>query len=266
MISLYDIFPIICLIFILGYFLYIVYYTLDLFFLNPFKRIPPLTVQEESLIASHLPFFRQLSTSKKRRFKKRVVRFRDRKKIDFHKEVTERHKITLLLSATAVMLTLGMADFLILSIRRIIVYPRQYYSRITKKGHYGEYNPGLKTIVFSADHLLEGFRIPNDNINLAVHEFAHAISFNVANKLNTRSYVFLLGMRKIKRLFSDTDFNARMESFEYFRSYGKTNIHEFFAVCVENFVETPAEYENQFPKLYAIIKRMLNFGFYRMKS
>ncbi len=245
--------------------MYIVYYTLDLFFLNPFKKIPRLTVQEESLMASHLPFYRHLSASKKQRFKKRVVRFRDRKKIDFHEEVTERHKITLLLSATAVMLTLGMDDFLILSIHRVIVYPTQYYSRITKKAHYGEYNPGLKTIVFSADHLLEGFRIPNDNINLAVHEFAHAISFNVANKLNTRSYVFILGMKKIKSLFTDVDFISRMESSEYFRSYGKTNIHEFFAVSVENFVETPVEFENQFPELYAIIKRMLNFGFYRMK-
>jgi len=157
-----------------------------------------------------------------------------------------------------------MADFLILSIKKIIVYPTQYYSRITKQNHYGEYNPGLKTIVFSADHLLEGFRIPNDNINLAVHEFAHAISFNVANKLYTRSYVFLFGMNKIKRLISNAEFISKMERTGYFRPYAKTNIHEFFAVSVENFVETPSDFEDQFPKLYSIIKRMLNFGFYRM--
>ena len=259
-----DIFPLVCLTFIVGYFLYIVYYTLDLFFLNPFHKIPSLTRQEEHLIASHLPFYNQLSASKKQRFKKRVVRFRDRKRIDFHEEVIERHKITLLLSATAVMLTLGMADFLILSIKRIIVYPTQYYSRITKKDHYGEYNPGLKTIVFSADHLLEGFRIPNDNRNLAVHEFAHAISFNVANKLYIRSYVFLIGLQKIKRLFTNGEFNQKMKESGYFRAYGKTNVHEFFAVAVENFVETPAAFEHQFPRLYIIIKRMLNFGFYRM--
>lgn len=264
MISVDDIFPLVCLALLLGYFLYIVYYTLDLFFLNPFQRIPALTPQEELMIASHLPFFNHLSVSKKERFKKRVVRFRQRKRMDFHEDVQEREKITLLLSATAVMLTLGMADFLILSIKRIIVYPTQYYSRITKQDHYGEYNPGLKTIVFSADHLLEGFRIPNDNRNLAVHEFSHAISFNVANKLYIRSYVFLIGMKKIKWLFKNPEFNRRMGQSDYFRAYGKTNVHEFFAVAVENFVETPAAFEAQFPKLYRIIKRMLNFGFYRM--
>ena len=264
LISAEDIVPLLFLALPFGYFLYIVFYILDLFFLNPFKRIPPLTEKEERLIASQLPFFNQLSISKKEKFKKRVVRFRKRKKIDFHEDVEEREKITLLLSATAAMLTLGMADFLILSIKRVIVYPTQYYSRITKKDHYGEYNPGLKTIVFSADHLLEGFRIPNDNRNLAVHEFAHAISFNVANKFYTRSYVFLLGLKKIKWLFKNPEFNRKMEESGYFRAYGKTNVHEFFAVAVENFVETPEVFENQFPKLYRIIKRMLNFGFYRM--
>ena len=259
-----HIFPLVCLLFILGYFLYIVYYTLDLFFLNPFKQIPPLTKREEQLIASYLPFYKGLSERMKKKFKKRVVRFRDRKRIDFQGNVEEKKKIILLLSATAVMLTLGMADFLILSIKRIIVYPTQYYSKITRKTHYGEYNAGLKTLVFSADHLMEGFRVPNDNLNLAVHEFAHAISFNVSNKLNPRSYIFMYGMGKIKRMISNPDFISKLEGTSYFRPYGKTNIHEFFAVAVENFVETPSEFESRFPKLYGIVKSMLNFGFYHL--
>ena len=115
-----DIFGIVALAFILGYLLYIIYYTLDLFFLNPFKRIPPLTRKEESTIVANLPFYHHLSDSKKKRFKRRVVRFRYRKKILFHEDVIEKEKITLLLSATAAMLTLGMADFLILSVEKML--------------------------------------------------------------------------------------------------------------------------------------------------
>lgn len=261
-----DGFPIIVLAFVLGYVLYIIYYTLDLFFLNPFKRIAPLTRQEEYTIQSNLPFYNHLPNDKKERFKKRVVRFRDRKEIVFHADVIEKEKITLLLSATAAMLTLGMADFLILSVKKIIVYPTAYYSKFTKKDHYGEYNPALKTLIFSEKYLLHGFKIPNDNINLAVHEFSHAISFNIANKLNLRSYIFMFGMRRINKLFHNPTFIAKVDSTGYFRAYGKTNIHEFFAVSVENFVETPEEFKRQFPKLYNTIRRMLNFGFYRMKA
>ncbi|MEM7380336.1 MAG: zinc-dependent peptidase, partial [Bacteroidota bacterium] len=50
----------------------------------------------------------------------------------------------------------------------------------------------------------------------------------------------------------------------YFRSYGKTNVHEFFAVAVENYIETPEEFKRQYPRLFKIITQMLNLGFYRI--
>ncbi len=258
MINWIDVFAFTVLTLAFAYLLYIIYYTLDLFFLNPFKKIAPLTKNEENTIKYYLPFYKNLSKRKQKRFKKRVVRFRDRKTILFHEDVEKKDKIRLLLSATAVMLTFSMADFLILSVNKIRVYPSEYYSPFTKKNHYGEYNPSLKTLVFSAEHLLKGFKIPNDNINLAVHEFSHAISFNVANKLNSRSYIFLIGMHKINRLFKNPDFIKRVDASNYFRKYGKVNIHEFFAVSVECYVETPKQFKAQFPKLYTIISKMLH--------
>lgn len=261
---LVAVFAIGCIISIIGYFLYIVYYTLDLFFLNPFNKIPPLTAIEKQIIIENLPFYKALNDRLKAKFEKRVVRFRHRKKILFHEDVQNQDKIRLLLAATGTMLTLGMADFLILSINKIIVYPSQYYSVMTKKEHFGEYNPGLKTLIFSEEQLLLGFRIPNDNLNLAVHEFAHALSFNVANKLNVRSFLFLFGMKRIKKLLRNNEFNAKWEKNKYFRAYGKTNLHEFFAVAVESYVETPKEFEKQFPKLFKTLQFMLNLGFYKL--
>lgn len=261
---LVDIFAIGCLVSIFGYFLYIVYYTLDLFFLNPFNKIPPLTETEKNLIREYLPFYTTLDNRLRKKFEKRVVRFRHRKKIIFHEDVKEVAKIRLLLSATGSMLTLGMADFLILSIHKIIVYPSQYYSPLTKLHHYGEYNPGLKTAIFSEEQLLAGFRVPNDNINLAVHEFAHALSFNVANKLNTRSFLFIYGMKKMSGMLANSAFIEKWKRNDYFRDYGKTNVHEFFAVAVESYVETPREFKDRFPQLFQIVNFMLNLSYYRL--
>jgi hypothetical protein len=162
------------------------------------------------------------------------------------------------------MLTLGMADFLILSIKRILIYPSAYYSRISKQHHHGEYYPGLKTLVLSAEHLWEGFRIPNDSLNLAVHEFAHALSFNVVNKLNIRSFLFMIGMERIRRLLKNPVFLDRWKENQYFREYGRTNSHEFFAVAVESFVETPEAFKNHFPELYKTLQFMLNMRFYKL--
>lgn len=259
-----DIFAIGCLVAIGVYFVYIVYYTLDLFFLNPFNKIPVLTEIEKHTIRQYLPFYSMLDERMKSRFERRVVRFRHRKKVIFHGDVANQEKIRLLLSATGVMLTLGMADFLILSIKRILIYPSSYFSRITKKHHHGEYNPGLKTLVFSAEQLKVGFKIPNDNLNLAVHEFSHALSFNVANKLNIRSFLFMIGINKIKRLLRDKEFKNSWQKNKYFREYGFTNSHEFFAVAVESYVETPEDFIQHYPELFKTIRFMLNFGFYKL--
>jgi len=259
-----DILALVCLAAILLYFIYIVYYTLDLFFLNPFKKTLRLTAAEKQVINNNLPFYKKLEPRLKQKFEKRIVRFRNRKKIIFHEDVQERERLTLLLSATACMITLGLSDFLILAINRIVIYPEAYYSNITKQNHYGEYNPFLKTPFFSAKQLEQGFHIPNDNINLAVHELGHALSFNVANKLNVRSYIFLMGMNRLKRLLKNEEFIAKWDKHNYFRPYGKTNVHEFFAVILESFIETPKEFKKYYPELYKIIRTMLNMGFYKL--
>jgi Mlc titration factor MtfA (ptsG expression regulator) len=45
----------------------------------------------------------------------------------------------------------------------------------------------------------------------------------------------------------------------YFRIYAFTNQFEFLAVILENFFETPLEFEKQFPDLYAKVVLMLNY-------
>lgn len=64
MINGVDIFAYGLLTLVFGYLLYIIYYTLDLFFLNPFKRITPLTKEEEKTILYYLPFYKDLSKKK----------------------------------------------------------------------------------------------------------------------------------------------------------------------------------------------------------
>lgn len=246
-----------------GIVLYLLYYAIALYFIDPFIRLKALTVREEGFISYHLPFYRKLSLHQRNKFKKRVIRFKSKKEIVFNGNVEKEGEIVLLLSATAVMLTFGHRDYLMDSVRRIIVYPSQYYSIFTKKDHYGEYNPRLRTLVFAADQLRAGFKLPNDNINLGAHEFAHALIFNMMERNSIQSSVFKKGLKKIKQLLENPDFVKKMDDRAYFRSYGKTNVHEFFAVAVENYVETPSVFKKEFPALYLDIKRMLNFDFHK---
>jgi len=253
---------ILVLIYLVGYLLYIIYYAIGLYHINPFIRLKPLSLQEQHLITANFPIYSKLSQQLKEKCNKRIVWFRCRKKFVFYGKVDRQEDLKLILSATVILMTLGMRDYKMMrSLLRIIVYPTQYYSKINKKHHLGEYNPRFKTVILSADKIWEGYEIIDDNRNLAMHEFAHALSFDMIKKTSWEARKFRVGLKKIKALFLQDAFVEKLNESSYFREYGMTNLQEFFSVGVENYVETPAKFLNEYPELYHIIQRMLNFNF-----
>ena len=137
-----------------------------------------------------------------------------------------------------------------------------YYSKINEMQHKGETNPQLKTIVFSWEDFRKGYQIGNDNLNLGIHEFGHAIHLNAFSASDISSIIFNQGFENLTTyLQNHKRVRERLIATRYFRAYAYTNHFEFFAVLLENFIETPHEFKSQFPKLYDYLKRMLNFNF-----
>ncbi len=257
-----NVFGFAALLFILGYLSYIIYYALGLFQINPFVQSKPLSLSEKSRIAQSFPIYRNLPADAKKKCDKRIAWYRSKKKFILRGNIANAQDVKLMLSATIALLTLGMRNFKMMnSLLRIVVYPSQYYSKISRKHHLGEYNPRFRTAVFSAEELKEGFKVPNDNRNLSVHEFAHALTSEMMRKNSWEARKFKVGLKKIKQMFTQEDFYSKVNNTDYFRAYGQTNLHEFFSVAVENFIETPEQFKKEFPELYRIIKRMLNFNF-----
>ena len=242
--------------------LYIVYYTLGLYALNPFVRTKPLTDKEKRFLTDNFAVYSKLNPSLKAKCDKRIIWFRSRKKFIFYGKVDKKKELTLLLTASVVLITLGLKSYKMRrSLLRIVIYPSKYYSRINRRHHLGEYNPRFKTVIFSADTIWEGFRIADDNVNLALHEFAHALSFEMIKQSSWEARKFRVGLKKIKELFLREGYAQKLVDSNYFRDYGMTNLQEFFSVAVENYAETPHLFLADFPELYGIIQKMLGFDF-----
>jgi len=257
-----EIFGLLALIYILGYLGYMAYYTYDLFFLNPFIRLKPLSANEKSLLSENFPVYGVLPENQKEKCNQRIAWFRSRKNFIFYGKTPKQEELKLLLSASVILMTLGLKDYRMMrSLLRIIVYPSQYYSRIKRRHHLGEYNPGFKTAIFSADKIWEGFQIADDNVNLAMHEFAHALSSEMTRKSSWEARRFRVGLKHIKALFLREGYAQKLADSNYFREYGLTNLQEFFSVAVENYAETPEIFLRDFPELYEIIQKMLAFDF-----
>jgi Mlc titration factor MtfA (ptsG expression regulator) len=157
----------------------------------------------------------------------------------------------LLIGATAVMVTFGFRQVRLKHFSKILVYPDNYYSTINKKYHKGEVNPKLGIIVLSWNSFLQGLSLPNDGMNLGIHEMAHALKLENQIHYNKESDFF-----NPKRWVIYADLaKEEMEKIKsgkssFFRDSASKDPHEFFAIALENFFEKPSDFQEYNPELY----------------
>lgn len=228
-------------------------------FFNLFHPIKPISAKERHFITSFLVPFQKFNPQQRRRFLKRFAWFKSKKSFVFYGDIQNKEEIKAYVAASAILTTLGLRNFQFQkSISRIVVYPSKYYSNVNKRAHLGEYNPRLKTLVFSAEDLKHGFKIPNDGLNLGIHEIAHALLFEKHQKSSWEAKKFKIGLIRLKAIFEARSFNSRIDNSSALRAYAKTSFMEFFAVAVESFFEDPKALEKEFPKVYFYLNKMLN--------
>ncbi len=211
----------------------------------------------KDILQKYFPFYNQLDEAGKNKFAQKVCNFIYGKlfiprNID---EVTVEARV--LLAATAVQLTFGLTHVYLQHFNKILVYPNDYYSSITKRYHKGEVNPRFGIIVISWQSFVDGLIIPNDSINLGLHEMAHAL--RLENIIRSEEYQFF-----DEALVAKFDEFARHlcqdenRTNSFFRPYACANEHEFFSVAVENFFERPHDFKSSIPELYSVMSKLLN--------
>lgn len=222
------------------------------------KKLAP----HQQLILKKFTFYGNLSKKEQGFFEHRVASFMADKTFIARGELTINDEIKIMISATAIMLTFGFRDFYIGLIDKIVVYPKPFYSKINDDYHKGEFNPKLRSLVLSWEDFKHGYNIGNDNLNLGIHEFAHAIHLNSIKERDVSSTIFKDSFNELTELLSNSKaMREQLIASKYFREYAYTNQFEFVAVLIEYFFETPNEFKNKFPSLYSKVKQMLNYGY-----
>ena len=220
-------------------------------------RVLPVPQNYHDILKKYFPYYQTLSSENKNKFAERVAFFIYSKRfiprnID---EVTLEAKV--LIAATAIQLTFGLTDVYLQHFDKILVYPNDYYSSITKRFHKGEVNPRFGIIVLSWQSFVNGFVSTNDSINLGLHEMAHAL--RLENIIHNDEYQFF-DESLINKFdeYAHALCNMEYSDDNFFRPYACANEHEFFAVAVENFFERPLEFRSAVPELYRILSKLLN--------
>jgi hypothetical protein len=218
-----------------------------------------LNTSQRQFLKNDFPFYQKLSDKKKKFFEHRVASFIVKYQFVGKGGFVVSDQVKIMLAATFVMLTFGMRHYLIDNFNKIIIYSEHYYSMIKKQYHKGEFNPRMKVLVFSWKDFEEGLHLGNDNLNLGLHEFSHALYFHGLSRRDQSSVVFSHSFEKIKEYLINPEILKKLIESNYFRIYAYTNQVEFVAVILEHFFETPQEFKKEFPELYDNVRMMINF-------
>ena len=220
------------------------------------KDIDDATFNNYSIIIGSLfTYFNDLPHDSKWKFVKRTHQFRSQKK--FHFIGLETNEDTaILVSSSAVQVTFGLANYQLSYFKDIYVLADAYHMDNDDELFIGHVAPD--GIYLSWKHFLYGYSYRNDNINVAVHEMAHALLYNNFFAQYGMDPKFRLNYERFSTSTGPILADVIAKRRSYLRSYAFSNMHEFWAVSVEAFFENPEGLRKNMPDLYEALSHVLN--------
>ncbi len=223
-----------------------------------YKKLRP---EQIKILEEEFLFYQKLSEKYKRQFQHRVATFISDKEFVGREGLVITDRIKILIASVGCMLSFGRKNYEYGLIEYILVYPGEFYSTINESHHKGEFNPREKALVLSWEHFEMGYNITNDNFNLGIHEFMHAMQLEAKQRTDIDSSRFAKQFQNILRLLTNEELKHKLDETRYFREYAFTNQYEFMAILAEYFIESPDEFKTHFPALYKYTQNLLNFRY-----
>lgn len=247
---------------------YFMLYVVEIIYQRNFKK--PLIVfghvftkriseTDKMILRNNSQFYQNLKPKYKTYFEHRVATFIQKTEFST-RDISLNSEMKLTISAVYIQLTFGMKNYLNQLIQQVIIYPDVYLSTHTNEYYKGEFNPRLKTVVFSWSDFKSGIDIKNDNLNLGLHEFTHALHFATLKSDKPTHVLFNESLRNLFLSFSNETLRQNLLSSGFLRDYAFENQYEFVAVLLEHFFESPEEFKQKFPSIFLKVKHMINFN------
>ena len=167
-------------------------------------------------------------------------------------------EMKVVISSAFVQITFGLRKFRLKRYNNIFVAPQAYSYQFDQRLLAGDINGVLNRISLSWPHVLKGFEIPDDAINVAINQFSRCLTLeNFSKSFFGRFFDQRLwdvwmqeGIKGQKLLrgtnkFGDVDFS-------------NNEMMEMFAVTMVTFFERPEDLATHLPSVFDAMKQLLN--------
>ena len=213
--------------------------------------------QVHNILLDHNPYYAKLIANLQTIFRKRCYFFM--RKIKFRGgdgfDINIEH--TVAISGAFIQISFGLNNYLLKGFEMITIYQKAYKSTVTGMFHKGDVNPN-GAIAISWEDFIQGYKTDEDNLNVGLHEMAHAWFFSISrDRFYSEDNQYDL-LSKFIFLSEDEVMRIRKKRKSIFRKYASENVYEFFAVSIEYFFEDAVEFKAELPNLYRHLCLLLN--------
>lgn len=213
------------------------------------------------ILQDYVAFYRAMSEEEKRKFETEIQIFLHETRITGVK--CEVDDVTLLLAAASAEIPVfGFPDWEYPNLGEILIYPNAFTKDFQIEGHgrnvWGMVGTGIMEgiMILSKPALINGFKNPNDKLNVGIHEFAHLLD-GADGKFDGIPSLFL------EHSYLEPWLNTMHKETERIKAgeskmnpYGATSQIEFFAVATEYFFEHPKAMQDEKPELYELLTKV----------
>lgn len=202
-------------------------------------------------------YYESLSENNKNTFVIRTLIFLRTTNFNSDPEFSLNNKMKIIISSAFVQITFGLKINTLNKFNDIFITPGSYSYKNNEALFDGDVNLYTKKINMSWPAIEKGFKIPDDAMNLSIHEFGHCLIF----ENDTRSY--------LSKIFKEKDFDnwkkqaviqfqkIKLNKNKVLRDYAGTNLIELFSVSLETFFEKPEHFERNEPEFYLSMVKLL---------
>ena len=204
--------------------------------------------EADTILKKHSTYYRQLSPQGKAKFRKRLRMVIATKEFYGKEGLEVTHEMVVLAAASIVQITFGFDGYFIERFYRIYLYPDVFYNKMLDAHLRGSASPA-GVLRFSWKHWVQGYRIEDDGLNLALHELAHALKIGILKGDVDDDYSYS-GVMRMKELAEKFRLDIQAGRIKCLRKYAAKNDHEFFACSMEVFFENPILLMQELPEVF----------------
>ena len=167
-------------------------------------------------------------------------------------------EMRVVIGSAIIKITLGLDNYIPTRFTNVIVLPRRYMYPGFGEPFLGHTDHNTNTIFFSWEDVQHGYLVPDDAVNVALHEMAHVLEAeNGFHDIFTNFFERFEWVQWAELAAKKMELIQKGQN-SFLKNYGGQNMMEMFAVCVEAFFEQPIAFKAYLPEIYDTMVELLN--------